>query len=57
MPKWKKEQTKFSVGLFYNERRGHMATIPKPIVEQLGDPEKIVFAIGKDGDVEVYGEN
>jgi hypothetical protein len=45
MAKWKKDQKKFSVSLFYNDRRGCMAIIPKPILEKLGEPSGIQFVI------------
>ncbi len=53
---WEKEQKEFSVTLFYNERRGNMTTIPKPVVKQLGDPDRIVFKINKKGKIGIRGE-
>lgn len=47
MAKWKKDQKQFSVGVFYNERRGSMVNIPKPVLEELGTPNEIIFEIKK----------
>lgn len=43
--KWKKDQKEFPVSPTYDERRGCMMVMPKPIVELLGMPEKFVFKI------------
>ena len=51
MAKWKKGQKEFSVGLFYDDRRGCMAIIPKPIIEKLGVPGGIKFEIKKNGSI------
>lgn len=53
MPKWKKDQKEFFVKLFYDDRRGCMAIIPKPIIEQFESPEGITFEIKKSGNVTV----
>lgn len=53
MAKWKKNQTKFSVTIFYDNRRGSMINIPKPVLEQLGEPSEIVFEIKKSGNVTI----
>ena len=45
MPKWKEGATEFTVGVGYSENRGYACTIPKPVIEVLGDPEKITFVI------------
>lgn len=45
MPKWKKDATKFDVGVNYNEKRGYQSSIPKPIIDILGDPTKITFIL------------
>jgi len=45
MPKWKKDAKEFAVSVSYNERRGDQVYLPKPIVDKLGSPEKIVFVI------------
>lgn len=47
MAKWKKDQKQFSVSVFYDERRGSMVNIPKPILEELGEPNEIIFEINK----------
>jgi len=53
MAKWKKDQTKFPVGVFYDERRGSMVNIPKPVLKELGEPNEIVFEIKKNKNITV----
>ena len=49
MPKWKVDAKEFTVSVNYNESRGFQSSIPKPIMDILGDPEKVTFVIdGKD---------
>lgn len=43
--KWKKDATEFRVGLFYDDRRGCMMTVPKPVLEKMGKPASIMFSI------------
>lgn len=45
MPKWKKDAKEFTVNVNYNEIRGYQSSIPKPIIEALGEPEAITFTI------------
>jgi hypothetical protein len=45
MPKWKKDQTEFTVSVTYHEHRGYQTYIPRPIMEMLGDPKAIKFII------------
>ena len=45
MPKWKKDEKKFTVSINHNEHRGYQSSIPKPIIEMLGIPDKITFEI------------
>jgi len=45
MPKWKKDAKEFTVSVNYNDSRGYQSSIPKPIIEALGDPETITFEI------------
>jgi hypothetical protein len=45
MPKWKKDATKFTVNVNHNETRGYQSSIPKPIMEILGDPKALTFII------------
>jgi hypothetical protein len=52
VPKWKKDATEFTVSVNYHETRGAQCSIPKPIVELLGEPSVITF-IKKDKKVEV----
>ena len=53
MPKWKKDANEFKVGVNYVERRGFSSSIPKPVMETLGEPKAIKFIIkGKKVEVE-----
>lgn len=45
VPKWKKDETEFPVSVSYHETRGYQCYLPKPIMELLGNPEAIKFAI------------
>jgi hypothetical protein len=45
MPKWKKGAKEFTVGVNYNDKRGYQSSIPKPIIDALGNPKKIKFII------------
>jgi hypothetical protein len=45
MPKWKADAKEFTVGVNYSEGRGYQATIPKPLMAHLGNPERLTFAI------------
>ena len=42
MPKWKKDAKEFKVPVHENKKRGyHTASIPKPIIDQLGKGEPV----------------
>ena len=43
----------FEVGVNYVERRGYSRSIPKPIIEILGNPESIKFVINEGNKVEL----
>jgi len=45
LPKWKKDAREFTVSINHNETRGYQSSIPKPIIEALGEPDKITFEI------------
>lgn len=45
MPKWKKGETEFTVGVNYNEVRGYQTTIPKPVAEALGKPKAVTYTL------------
>lgn len=45
MPKWKKDASEFTVSVNYNESRGYQSSIPKPVIEALGEPASITFEI------------
>ncbi len=58
MARWKKDQTEFPVGVNYVEGRGASSSIPKPVIELLGKPDEIVFAIkGKRVEVRKGGKD
>jgi hypothetical protein len=56
MPKWKKDETKFTVAVNHNETRGDLLYIPKPIMELLGEPDRITFEVKPSKKIEVKGE-
>ncbi len=45
MPKWKKDAKEFTVGINFNKSRGYQSSIPKPIIDRLGDPKALKFII------------
>ena len=45
MPKWKKDATEFTVSVNHNEVRGYQDSIPKPVMEVLGEPEAITYSV------------
>ena len=55
MTRWKKDETKFNVKLQYHDTRGCMVIVPKPILQELHEPEKITFQLNKkNGKIVVY---
>lgn len=48
MPKWKKDAKEFTVSVNYNEIRGYQSSIPKPIMDVLGAPDKVTFIVNGD---------
>ncbi len=48
MPKWKKDAKEFTVGVSFHEVRGYAATIPKPVAEHLGHPERITYVLKRE---------
>lgn len=48
MPKWKKDAKEFTVSVNFNATRGYQSSIPKPIMDVLGDPEQVKFVINGD---------
>ena len=48
MGRWKKDAKEFVVGVNYVESRGYSSSIPKPIIEKLGDPNMIKFVVNED---------
>ncbi len=49
MGRWKKDETQYTVRLNHDERRGCIAIIPKPILEELSQPDQITFKMSKRG--------
>lgn len=45
LPKWKKDAKEFKVNVNYNDIRGYQSSIPKPIIDKLGNPESLRFVI------------
>ncbi len=45
MPKWKKDETEFEVGVNYVGKRGYSSSILKPVIEALGKSDAIRFVI------------
>ncbi|MDH3657174.1 MAG: hypothetical protein OEM77_03465 [Nitrosopumilus sp.] len=45
MTKWKKDAKEFIVSVNYNDARGSQCNIPKPILEFLGEPDRLKFVI------------
>ena len=48
LPKWKKDAKEFTVSVNYNEDRGYQSSIPKPIMDALGEPDRVTFVISGD---------
>jgi hypothetical protein len=46
--RWKKDAKEFVVGVNFVENRGYSSSIPKPIIEKLGDPNMIKFVVSDD---------
>jgi hypothetical protein len=53
MPKWKKDATEFTVSVNHNETRGYQSSIPKPVMDTLGNPDRITFLIKAKKKVEI----
>jgi hypothetical protein len=45
LPKWKKDAKEFTVSVNFNKDRGYQSSIPKPIIDALGEPERVTFVI------------
>jgi hypothetical protein len=56
MPRWRKDQTEFTVSVTYHEHRGCQTYLPRPIMEMLGNPRAIKFII-KNKKIEVESGN
>jgi hypothetical protein len=53
MPKWKKGAKEFTVGVNYVENRGASSSIPKPIIEKLGNPDSIKYIVNDDKTIQL----
>ena len=53
MPKWKKDANEFTVSVNHNETRGYQSSIPKPVMETLGNPDRITFVVKPKKKIEV----
>lgn len=53
MPKWKEGATEFTVGVNFHAKRGYASSIPKPVIDVLGNPKKITFSVKGKGKVEI----
>ncbi len=45
MPKWKKGETEFTVGVSDSAEKGIQTRLPKPVFETLGKPERVTFVV------------
>ncbi len=45
MPKWKMDETEFSVSVSNDGNGSNVCRIPKPIMEKMGQPNRIKFII------------
>lgn len=57
MPKWKKDAKEFTVSVNHNENRGYQSSIPKPIIDALGEPNSITFELNGKNVRLISGEN
>ena len=57
MPKWKKDTKEFEVGVNYVATRGASSSIPKPIIEMLGNPQSIKFVLNDNNEVALVSGN
>ena len=53
MPKWKKDAKEFVVGVNFVENRGYSSSIPKPVVEILGNPDSIKYVVNDDNSIQL----
>ena len=57
MVKWKIDQKKIFIKLFYADRRRCITIIPKPTIENLESLEGIIFETEKNNNMFVTGRN
>jgi hypothetical protein len=46
MTKWSGRSRQFSVKIYYTPRGRGQITIPKPILDNLGKPDTVIFTLG-----------
>jgi len=51
--RWKKDAREFVVGVNYVENRGYSSSIPKPVVEILGNPDSIKYVVNDDKSIQL----
>ena len=57
VPKWSKDAKEFSVSVHYDDEKGSQVRIPKPLLERMGNPDKVIFVIdGKDVKITPQGK-
>jgi hypothetical protein len=56
MGRWKKDATEFNVGVNYVEDRGYSSSLPRPVIEKLGNPDTITYVLKDGGGIEVIGD-
>jgi hypothetical protein len=42
---WKKGAKEFTVNVNYYDKRGYQSSIPKPVIDKLGNPDTIKFVM------------
>lgn len=47
MGKWKPGAKEFPVGVNFDRRRGSQVTLPRPVLEELGNPSKVTFRLAR----------
>ena len=54
MVRWKEGSKEFTVRVISHESRGyHVVTIPWPVMEALGEPERVTFKMKENNRVEI----
>ncbi len=56
MPKWKEDATEFTVRVTHNPKRGYQSSLPKPMMQKLGNPDYIKFIFKDKNKIEVQSD-